>query len=390
MKEIRGKKILDAIFYIAIVIEVLIVILEKSQYIIQYESYWFRLTFVLFAIKAVFNKYTLKQWIGLFVTGLIAVVSYRVTGRNDMVRIVVLVAACKGMESARLLKTIFWMTLIGCMIIVTLALTGIVGVVAVTDEYRVGIIETRYCFGMGHPNSCHGMALVLTALGLYLYREKLKVVHYIFLFIGNIILYLYTDSRTAVLITGFVVIAFGILSLWKACCESKVYYWCCLAAVVGCVLISVILCETWEYSAIVQRIDEMISLRVKTINVTPNAMPEYWYLFGGAENTAYFDMGIMRMFYWYGWIPGIIYIMINVQLIIEAYRRKDAGLAMLIVCTMFYTVIEAHFISQYLLRNYIYILYGLKVMKTEKAGQRKEEFYCWDYLRLRRGLKCEQ
>ena len=44
-------RISQTTFYLALFIELTIVILDKSAYIIQYEGLWFRLTFVLFGIS---------------------------------------------------------------------------------------------------------------------------------------------------------------------------------------------------------------------------------------------------------------------------------------------------------------------------------------------------
>ncbi len=390
MRSGRTKPILDIIFYTAIVIELMIVILDKSAYIIQYESYWFRLTFALFVIKACFNKYTVKQWIGLAMLGGIAVVSYRVTGRNEMLRVVALVAACKDMEPKRLLKTIFWGTLAGCVSLVILSLTGIAGAVAITSEFRVGTIETRYCFGMGHPNAFHCMVWALISLGCYIYRNRLKIYHYILLFAGNIVVYLFTDSRTAVLVTALVIVCFVILHLWKGIANNRWYYILCAVTVIACVVVTIVLCEAWESSDLVRALDQKLSLRIQVVNLDDkNAMPSEWTLFGLKENIRYFDMGLVRLFYWFGIVPGIIYILVSLHLLYTAYKEKNSFLAIVVTTFMIYTVIEAHLISDYLLRNYLFILYGLALTVSEEEKPDKKEYYWWDIRYIRRGIKSE-
>ena len=49
-------KLSEYSFYLALFIELTIVILEKSEYIIQYEGLWFRLTFVLFGLSLITTK----------------------------------------------------------------------------------------------------------------------------------------------------------------------------------------------------------------------------------------------------------------------------------------------------------------------------------------------
>lgn len=389
MKKREKSLVPDICFYVALMIELMIVILDKSAYIIHYEGQWFRLTFCLFGVKALFNRYTWKEWLGFVTVGVVGVISYYVTGRNEMLRIIMLVAACKGMKSDRVLKTIFWTTLAGCTVLVLLSLTGIMGLVSITAEFRVGRVETRYCFGMGHPNAFHCMVWALVTLGCYIYRNKLKLWHYALLFVGNIVIYMFSLSRTAVIVTAVVIILFAMVCCCKQIADRRLFYVGCALTIVACVIMTVVLCETLEYSALVQKIDEKLSLRIWVISVVENAMPHDWTLFGLPENIEYFDMGIVRLFYWYGWIPACIYFAVNFSLIIVAYKKKDASLAVLVTTFMMYTVIEAHLISDYLLRNYLFVLYGLALTTSKADKDRPAEYALWDIRRIRRGVKCE-
>ncbi len=54
--EARVRKIGEACFWIALVIELIIVIIDKSAYINPYEGQLFRITFLLFGIKILYYK----------------------------------------------------------------------------------------------------------------------------------------------------------------------------------------------------------------------------------------------------------------------------------------------------------------------------------------------
>ena len=336
-------------------------------------------------IKVLATKYTRKQWGALILLGVIAVISYLATGRNEMLRIVALVAACKDMEPKPLLKTIFWITAIGCAIIVLLSLVGVAGVISVTDEFRVGKIETRYCFGMGHPNSFHGMIWVLITLGCYIYRQKLRMWHYVILFIANILIYLFTLSRTATLLTMMVIIAYVVLNVWKRLAEYKWYYILCTIGVVVCVLVTMFLTEYWADYDFIRVIDEKLSLRVTVVNVVENAKPSDWTLFGLQENDYFFDMGISRLFYWYGVIPAILYLLMNFHLLHIAYKNRNSFLSTIVLVSTVYTLVEAHLISDYLLRNYLFVMYGLSLTIPSEEKALKSEFYFWDIRLIKRG-----
>lgn len=78
MKYGQAKKIGEACFWLGLMIELLIVIVDKSAYINPLESQLFRLTFLLFCIKIALTKYSTKEWIYILLTGSLLFVSYRI------------------------------------------------------------------------------------------------------------------------------------------------------------------------------------------------------------------------------------------------------------------------------------------------------------------------
>lgn len=144
-------------FYLAVIIEVMIVLIDKSAYINPIEGILFRITFLLCLVKVCLTKYSVKEYIVLVSFLGLGAISYFATGRNEIIRIVMFIAACKNVNMSKCLKLVFYITLIGCFTIITLSLFGIGGDVALTQDYgRIGV-ETRYTLGMGHPNALHCM-----------------------------------------------------------------------------------------------------------------------------------------------------------------------------------------------------------------------------------------
>ena len=83
-----------------------------------------------------------------------------------------------------------------------------------------------------------------------------------------------------------------------------------------------------------------------------------WRLFSCPENIKYFDLGYVRLFYWYGIIPGAAYVIMYALLLWECRRRKDPFGFMMLLSYALYTMLEAHFISVYMGRNYALFLMG--------------------------------
>lgn len=386
-------------FYLAVIIEVLIVIVDKSNFTNPIEGRLFQLTFVLFFIKACLTKYTFREYVVIFLFLILGAVSYLVTGRNEILRLVMMIVACKNVDMIKCLKVVFGLTFAGCVAIILLSVTGIYGTVLLTMDFGRGGVESRYALGMGHPNALHCMVWALTTLGLYLYGDKLKWYHYILALVMNIGVFFLSVSRTS-LLAGLFTIAMSYLTSGKR--REKVKKICAhLGAVVtlGSVLLSVFIAanayRVYNYdwhcfeehdvvTKILVRINNILNGRIRMLTGSSGweGSISSWRLFSKPESEYYFDMGWVRLFYWYGIIPACVFVTVLLVLIIFCYRKKQYSAIALIAAFSVYTIIEAHAISQYLARNYIFFLIGmywcriLQKSQWQKGGVNEENINC--------------
>ena len=84
-----------------------------------------------------------------------------------------------------------------------------------------------------------------------------------------------------------------------------------------------------------------------------------WRLLSRPENNYYFDMGWVRLFYWYGIIPASIFVAVLLLMMYYCYRKEQYMALVLIASFSLYSIIEAHAISVYLARNYMLFLMGM-------------------------------
>lgn len=77
-------KIAYSSFYIGVIVEILMVLADKSDYINPIEGRLFQLTFLLFLIKVCLTRYTWKEYLIVFLFGILGAVSYFITGRNEI------------------------------------------------------------------------------------------------------------------------------------------------------------------------------------------------------------------------------------------------------------------------------------------------------------------
>lgn len=386
-------------FYMAIITEVFLVIIDKSNYTNPIEGRLFQLTFILCLLKVCMTRYTVRECVTLFLFCALGAVSYFVTGRNEILRLVMMVAACKNVDMIKCLKVVFWLTFAGCTAIILLSVTGIYGTVSLTMDFGRGGIETRYTLGMGHPNALHCMVWALTTLGLYLYGNKLKWYHYILVMAINLGVFFMSDSRTSLLVGFFTIAMFYLTSEQGYEKVRKACAWFGAAAMIGSVILSVFIASNayrvynydWHRSEehdvitmIFVKVNNVLNGRIRILTETPGweGSISSWKVFSKPESEYYFDMGWVRLFYWYGIIPACVFTAVLFILIIFCYRKKQYLAITLIAAFSVYTLIEAHAISQYLARNYIFFLIGmywcrmLQKSQWQKGGMNEENINC--------------
>ncbi len=369
-------------FYAGLSLELFYVILDKSAYSIPSEGILFRITFVLFVLKVLCTKYNKKEWIIIAAFSALGVVSYLSCGRNDVLRIVVMCAAFVGMDLMKVLKYVFYFTLAGCLVLVFLSVTGIYGEVSLTQVFRKGV-STRYIFGMGHPNALHCMFFVLVSLAMYLYFNSLNWWKLLLLFAANMVLFLFTDSKTGMLVTTFMIMMAVVMVYAKKMRDSKVIYIAGIVIVLLMVVLSLVVAwygkvyndnGLWNepHFEFVKRIDNLVTGRLWNSYGYPDSNITSFSLFSSKANTRYMDLGFYKLYYWYGYIPATVYIIVLCVLMWHGYKEKDYGLFLIVLSWAVYNFMEAHEISDYIGRNYMYFLMGglwTGIFHTRQSGE---------------------
>lgn len=368
------EKIAYGSFYLGVIIEVLMVIIDKSALINPVEGRLFQLTFLLFLIKTCLTRYDKKEYAVIAAFLALGAISYFVTGRNDIVRIVMFLAACKNVDMQKCLKLVFYMTLTGCLLIMFLSFFGVGGGLALTQDYGRGSVETRYTLGMGHPNALQCMVWALTVLALYLYGEKWKWYGYAAALAVNIGFFFLTDSKTSFLVAVFAVLYTGLYQLTQ---RNVIKIICNVVGkllVTGSIVFSIFISWTahyvyeydWEIdtsskAAFFKKLDSILTGRVRSLtsSVRWEGTIRTWKLFSEPANNYYFDMGWIRLFYWYGIIPACVFIISLLVLMWYCVKKEDYRACIMIVSLSVYAVMEAHTVSIYIARNYVLFLLGM-------------------------------
>ena len=355
----------EACFYLGLLLEILIVILDKSSWINPVEGQMFRISFLLFALKLSLTEYTRREWAAILFAGLVAGICYLCSTRDEAVRFVVFAAAMKGIDHRKVMKTVFWTTLAGLAVLAALAFAGVLGEVwdaGAGYGSKEGV--ARLCLGVGNSNALACMVWALMTLGLYLWQEKLKIWHFALLYLLTWLTYTATRTRTALLVMAATLALAALLTYGKKLRQAAWVYLAGIGAVLAGVAFSVYaayISDWYEFlPEWVVKIDRILTGRITSIYAFENGggVLENWKLFGAPQYTEYFDMGYVRLFFWYGILPGICCVLAICWLLWECRKQKDPMGFVLVLSFALYTVIEAHAVSVYIGRNYALLLMG--------------------------------
>ncbi len=367
------------IFCLTLTIELLLMVYEKSELPLPTPSYVFRVTFALSVLAVLLTEYSVRQWILIIMATGFSFFCYKVTGNNDLIRFAMFIAASKDSDLEKTLRYIFAVTGISYLIIFFASVFGIYGGLYSTGEFGRSVgVETRYVFGFGHPNTAHGAFMGLAILGLYLVRnldKKKKALFYAITLVLNCALYAFTDSRTGLVMVTFAVML-SLMTFW----EDKFRDSIAVYAMGACTLVCSIAFSIWaacisyytKFNELYYKIDMMFTGRIGSLyynSLLHKGSIISWTLLGNSDSgESYFDMGWVRLFYWYGVIPATIILIFLFVILYRMYKRRDLAMLIMFVSLFIYTIIEATFISSYIGRNYLLPVIGIYLFNRYGEG----------------------
>lgn len=368
-------KLRNICLYAALTIELLLMIYERSTLPLSSPKMIFRISFVFTVLAVVLTKYSVKQWIGIAVAVAISVLGYKITGNNDLLRFSLFVVACKDADIKKMLRYIFTVTAAGFVLIVAASVLGIAGTVKLVDDFGRDVgSEVRYTFGFGHPNTLQSVIFSMTVLLIYHVRDFEKFKRSVIMGLAlvlNIIMYFFTGSRTGVALTVFTIVLAFIVYQSEILKNSKVLYVSGAALIGACVAFSIWAAKISKYARkkkypFYYKLDRILTGRIQSLyyDTKPHkGSLQTWSLFGDEfSGNAFFDMGWVRLFYWYGIIPAVLIILLILFLIYRLYLNRDYGVMIMVISVSLFTVVEASFVSSFIGRNYLLPIAGVYLL----------------------------
>lgn len=344
-------------FYAATWMLLLVMILGHSAWEMPYRGRVLQLAFLLFCIKIVTTGYRVEEWLVMIVLGGLGSLSYMSGGEEYVVSIIVMIFSAKDIEMRKILKWIFYVTLIGTLCIICLSLLGAGGMTVDVRNYGRGSVEARWCLGFSHANNLHGTFWYLSALFVYLFFDRLHLGHYIGLSVLNIGLFGLTISKAGLITTQLLFLAVCIVRYYP-----KIEKWTgiyilgvlCVVGIVGISLISVTIPS--EGSTVLQWLDRFFTGRISLAYQGANIVN--WKPFTHIGQMGVVDNGWITVCFNYGYLIGILFVCAQIYLIYVTYKRKNGICLAILVTNTFYTFMEATYTmnNAYFLCNLSYVM----------------------------------
>jgi len=326
---------------------------------------------IIFAIvKLVCTQWTRNQLITCILLNLLGIFVWFSSGDSAVLLTTIAVTSLKNININKLLKTSFWIKGSIYVVRVTLAILGFADKQVLTRYFPDGTYTLRYSLGYQQPNTAHYLLFVIVALCILVYRNRLKLFHYILMMLGNFFIFSFTDSRAGLLMTSLLILlAFtssgksrNLIVRGIEAASGASYFICAVTSFLICFAVTKIEFLT-TFGTLYSRFNTASTV------ITNNIIP----LFGSPNITT--DFGYINILYGYGLIVWFIYVFGNTKLT-KVMRKNNMVLEQIVLmCYAIYTLAEAYSTSILMNLSLVYfasILYPTNIVNVDsKKGDAK-------------------
>ena len=324
------KKLSGILFYIAISllaisdsgIQLLILIeIGPGSRTLRLIAIW-----LLFA-KVLLTRYTKKEFFIIAPISVLALYNYYLSGNIFCVYTILVIAASKDIDYSVLFKTLFYSTLTTIVVLGILSFWEIGSPMQLTEDFGRGMIETRYCFGLHHPNIWHqaiGRCIIFACIGYY---NQLNIVHLLILFVFNIFIYKLSVSRTGLIAVSLVLILMIFYKYLRKFMHTLFVKICAFAGIVSVyglyVYFTYDFATTWTLNA--QLFNwKVTNGRIQQALIFLGSNPMKLFASRFPDDGTLFDLGAYRLFYESGYLwAGIFFISFFALIIIALKKHWD-------------------------------------------------------------------
>lgn len=299
------------------------------------------------------------------------------SGINTGIKAPLYLYALKNVDIKKYCKVSFIILAVATLGIIIASIFAGFGTLYIIDirSYR-GFNGLRYCFGFPNPNRTMAVILAVMLLFLNLYGDKTKWYGYAGIAAVYAGFYYFTNSRTAFLLGIFILILSFCVNYvkWDGWNTSVFILFIC--AFSGMLILSILAASHYE-SDWMARIDHIISGRMEQLGTYPgsesDALPyvENWHLFGSRQNQGGYDLGYVQIFYYYGIVPAICYLVFVMYAAVKAWKDKRAGQLVVLFGFSIYLFMENVYFSNFIPINFLLVYSAVIVWGIYEREEKK-------------------
>lgn len=205
----RGLSLYELLYYPLVFVWIFFSVVNESRLSDSVPCYRVRVlatAFIALGYALLVWKPSIKSLLAEACIALVALCAYR-SGLSVIAMSVVIAWCGRAVDLRKALRTSFFALVISIAVVVGLAALGLIADISI---YRygsgVGEVDLRHCLGFGYTTFLSHYWLTLVLLIIYLQEWKPSIPSVVALLLGNVAIYLLTDSRSSFLLV-FVVLA---------------------------------------------------------------------------------------------------------------------------------------------------------------------------------------
>lgn len=275
--------------------------------------------------KILLTRYSKKEFLVLAPVTILALYNYTLSGNIYCVYTILVIACLKDIDLSTLFKVLFYSTLCSVIFVGILSFFNIGSPTQITQNFGRGIVETRYCFGLYHPNIWHQAIARCIVFGCIGHYKQLNIIHLLILFVFNYFIYRMSVSRTGLLaiwIFLILVIFYKYMNRFMHTLFVKICAFMGIISVYGLyVYFTYDFATTWtlnaqlfDWKVTTGRIQQALGfLEYNPIQMFSSRFP---------DNGTLFDLGAFRIFYECGYLWAGLFFLAFFALIIVALRNN--------------------------------------------------------------------
>lgn len=174
------------------------------------DNYFMLFASLILAFKIYQDGFTKKELLGIMACVLPALGCLFIAREANVLSVVMLIAAMKGIDTKREIKLL---AMVSTIIFLTVFLLSKAGVIYDDIYYfsRVGEITVRHSYGFKHPNQMFLRYFIILILFIYIMADNLKLKHIVITMPLSYFMYVATKSRTGMICIVILYLAVFIL-----------------------------------------------------------------------------------------------------------------------------------------------------------------------------------